>query len=503
MRLRNQMVTAMTAFAVLSANAGQVSGQSAKVAKSDGQSKIESAIWKSGILSPQAKLSLQIVDKQAIVTIYSAAYEKATAVLEKIDAVLIAKYVFDNDPEVLRVKVGFGAQKAAAINQISISKGDIKAFASNQLSKADLLASLEVTQLKQPTGQPVATGAPKQAQVQRQESLETLSQEGASNLQLTAYRNAQTGLSLSYPNQWKLVESPDKDTLFRLETPNCSLSFGVDHTPDMTVKQAARFWDSLVFSQLENCQQNPQRRIRIGKNASLEGVSEVVQFTGKGVRFRQRWIFFGQTGSVFRAVLTMPASGNGQDIPDVQDMYKALMSLTFTGGTIAAKGDQTNQNTQAPAHAEKPWSRLALFQEGPVTINYPAQWQVNKHPEPEVIVKIQGTTDEGSADLSIRRGMFDRNASLEDIAALVETNYLKPLKSYRRLRQETVNLPGGSTGLLQEFTFEASGMPFRQISTYRREGDHLYTLSITAVGWKQSDVLTLFNRCLGTWSIRE
>ncbi len=489
MRLRYSMVTAVAVFAVLSAYAAAAKAQSAD---QGGKGKAETAIWKSGVLSAQARLSFRIIEKQAIVTIYSDAYEKASPVMEKIDAVLIAKSVFDNDHDLLRVKVGLGSANTGSINQISISKGDIKAFASNQLSKADLLASLEVTQLKQSSGRTVAVEAAKQAQVQSQDAVETLNAEGASSLQLTAYRNAHTGLTVSYPTQWKLLEAPDKDTLFRLETANCSLAFSVDYTPEMTVKQAAKFWDSLFFSQLENCKPNPQRRIRIGKDASLEGVSEVIQFTAKNVPFRQRWIFFGQQGSVFRAVLTMPAQGSRQDLPD---MYKTLMSLTFTGGTIAAK----NQSSQS----DKPWSRLSLFQEGPVTVSYPAQWSVNKHPEPEVMVKLSGKTDDGSAELQIRRNLSDRNQSLEEVAAIVETNYLKPLKNYRRLRHEAVNLPGGSSGYLQEYTFEAGGMPFRQVSAMRREGDHLYTLSLTAVGWKQSDVLTLFNRCLGTWSIRE
>jgi hypothetical protein len=461
--------------------------------------KIEVAIWKLGVLSPDSKLSVQILDRQALVTVYGGDHEKAPAGLLKIDAVLIAKCVFDNIQEAVRTKVGFGtlnpgSPRAGYLNQVSVSKGDIKAFGSNQLSKADLLASLEIVATRQSGSPTNVTPAPSRTTAQTQDPVEILSAASQSKFRLVAYRNAKTGLTLSYPSHWKFKEAPEKDTLFKIDSQNCELGFGVDNSPGMPVRQAARLWENLVLSQFKDYKLISSRRIRLGQNNSLDGHSFVIQFSAENVTFRQRWVFFGQTGSVYHAILSMPEGASKADLPD---MYRILTSITFTGGTSAV------QKPAEPATA-KPWSRLSLFQDGGISVSYPADWHVNQHPEPEVIVKFTGKSTESiDADLQIRRSPADQNMSLDEVAAVVEARYLRPLKNYKRIRQEHVSLGGGASGMLQEFTFELSGLPFRQISTYRREGDHLYTMSLVAAGWKQSDMLTLFNRCLGTWSIRE
>ncbi len=149
------MALSASALPVLSAedinptNAGETTAALSEKEKS----KIEAAIWKLGMLSQDAKLSVQSAERQAIVTIYGDDYEKAPPGSIKIDAVLISKCVFDNLTDTVRVKVGFGTSKQAGpragyLSQVSVSKGDIKAFGSNQLSKADLLASLEVVSTK-------------------------------------------------------------------------------------------------------------------------------------------------------------------------------------------------------------------------------------------------------------------------------------------------------------------------------------------------------------------
>lgn len=506
MRLITSILAAVISIACLarSANGAETPDETASVPKSNqdslarSNSKIEAAIWKLGVLSPDSKVSVQIAEKQALVTVYSGAHENAAAGLLKIDAVLIAKCVFDNVQEAVRTRVSFGTLKtgrarAGYINQVSVSKGDIKAFGSNQLSKADLLASLEIVETKQ-TGFPSnITPVPSKTSAQPQDPVEILNAASLSRSRWVPYRNARTGLTLTYPSHWKLKQAPEKDTLLKIGSQNCELCFGVDNSPGMPVRQAARLWENLVLSQLKDYKLISSRRIKLGQNNSLDGYSFVIQFSADNVPFQQRWVFFGQTGSVYHAILSMPQRASKADLPD---MYRILTSITFTGGASAA------QKPTEPA-AVKPWSRLSLFQDGPVTINYPAEWQVNPHPEPEVLVKVSGKTEQGDGELQIRRSPTDHNLSLEDIATLVETRYLKSLKNYRRARQEHVSLSGGASGMLQEFTFELSGMPFRQMSVYRREGDHLYTMSLVASGWRQSDMLTLFNRCLGTWSVRE
>lgn len=498
MRLRTSILAALTAICLTGLSDEQVFAQAAaaiRTSQSAGE-KIEAAIWKLGLLSPESKLWVQIEDKQALVTIYSGTHEKAADALIKIDAVLIAKCVFDNAQETLRTKVGFGTPvkgntRTLYLRQVNISKGDIKAFAGKQLSKSDLLASLEITRLSRTLG--TKTPIARKDTITRQEQLETLDTSGASKGRITSFREPRTGLTVNYPSQWKLVGKPDVDTLFRIDAPTCAIEFGVDSSPGLPVKQAARMWESVILPQMPGFTLISSNRVKLGQNGSLDGLTSVVEFSVNDIVMKQRWIFFGQTGSVFHVVISSPKAAETEGLPDIHQM---LMSLKFTGGTLASQGSPAQKEIQ-------PWSRLSLFQDGPVTINYPEGWQVNKFPEPEVLVKLHGKTESGEADLQIRRSIVDRTTSLDEIAETVETNYLKQLKSFRRIRQEHVGLPGGVSGVLQEFTFEASGLPFRQVTVYRREADHLYTLSLTAFNWKQSDMLTLFNRCLGTWVVRE
>lgn len=462
-----------------------------------GTGQLEGAIWNLGLLPPTSKLSVQTTDKLALVTIYGGPYKKSDDPLIKIDAVLIAKCVFDNNPRAVRAKIGFTVpQKANApsyrVRQVSVSKGDIKAFGSKQISKADLLSSLEINEISQPVSTSKPTMPEKQTDA-RAEELEVLSTTGASQTRITSFREPITGLTVGYPALWKLIEKPDKETLFRIESPTLAIAFGQDNSSGLPVKQFARLWQTVVLPQLPGFKLISSNRIKIGKNGSIDALTSVIQFTANDIRFKQRWIFFGQTGNVLHAVITIPEGAERNDIPDLNKM---LMSLTFTGGTLAC--------VSAPQPKEpQPWSSMALFQDGPITINYPQGWQVNKRPEPDVIAKIHGKNQDGEADLEVRRNPIDHNITLEEIALSLETNYLKQLKNYRRIRQEPIGLTGSAAGILQEFTFEVSGLPFRQITAYRHEGDHLYTLSLTAFNWKQSEMLTLFNRCLGTWIVRE
>jgi hypothetical protein len=490
MRVKTTLLAAITAFSFCLPfpSASEVGA---------GKDKILSAILQLKMFSPDAKISVQKADKQAVVTIYSAAYEKAQGGLLKIDAVLIAKSVFDNDADLVRTKVCFGGLKSGGtFNQVSVSKGDIKAFGSNQLSKADLLDSLEVVSLRQTSAPPKAAAAAGARAGLAQEDVELLTPSGFARGKWLSYRDAKTGLTLSYPSHWQLVEKPDKDSLFQIKSPNCALSFTYTHSPGMPVRQAVRLWENFVFPHLTDFKLINARRVRLGQNRSMEGISRLIEFKVDEVNFRQRWIFFGQTGNVFNAVITIPENASRVDIPD---MYRVLLSMTFTGGTAAG---QAQEGTQAKPEL-RPETNLTLYQTAEVTISYPRDWIVKVHPEPDVLVGFHGKTTAGDAALQIRKGPIDRTTPLDDIVSSVESHYLKQLKNYRRYRQESVELGGGASGVVQEFGFESSGIPFRQISTYRREGDFLYTMSLTASGWKPSDMLNLFNRCLGTWSVRE
>lgn len=481
-----------------------------------GQDKVEvekltEKIYKAANLAAGSKVAIHSADKQAIVTVYSDTYAKADAWLIKVDGVLIAKCTFDAMPELVRVKVAFGTLRALTnasgyLNQVSISKGDIKAFGAKQLSKDDLLASMEITAVR-PTDSPtsvVSTAAA--APVQKQDQLDVLTVSETPRGAWAQYRNAKTGLSVSHPARWKVIENPDKDTLFQIVSPTSTISFCQNTAQGIPLQQAVRLWEEFVFAQLPDYKLLAARRIRFGRNHMFEGISRFIEFKSKDVLLKQRWLFFTQSAKVFHIAITTPAGAGVADIPTI---HQILMTLTFTGGTQSSELPRTaagaTSNATASNHSQSQhWTKFSLFQQEGITLNYPSDWQIKMHNDAASIAKFSGATSEGSAEIEIRKSASDKSVSLEDTAIAVENNFFKTLKNYHRVRMQPASAgAGGASGIFQEVTFEASGLPFRQLCIYRREGDHLYTLSLTACGWKQNDMLTLFNRILGTWSIRE
>jgi hypothetical protein len=76
-------------------------------------------------------------------------HPKATEQDCKIDAVLVAKAVMDVYPkEVARIKLVLNMSNADNLQEITVTTGDVKAFATGTISKEDLLMSLELKKVE-------------------------------------------------------------------------------------------------------------------------------------------------------------------------------------------------------------------------------------------------------------------------------------------------------------------------------------------------------------------
>jgi hypothetical protein len=100
-------------------------------------------VRKSKILKPDSPLQIAIEGKEARITTLRGA--KSTDQDCKIDAALIAKNIFEAFPKkITRVKTQFGSPEKNALDQVTVTEGDVKAFGSGAISENELLSSLEL-----------------------------------------------------------------------------------------------------------------------------------------------------------------------------------------------------------------------------------------------------------------------------------------------------------------------------------------------------------------------
>ncbi|PWU00127.1 MAG: hypothetical protein C5B53_04470 [Candidatus Melainabacteria bacterium] len=105
---------------------------------------IIAAIDKQHILEPGARVTARVDNQQALISTYR--HYKANEQDLKIDAILMAKTVTALDPGITRVRVFFfSSTNLNRYNQIDVTSVDIKAFASGEVGKEELLSSIQVT----------------------------------------------------------------------------------------------------------------------------------------------------------------------------------------------------------------------------------------------------------------------------------------------------------------------------------------------------------------------
>jgi hypothetical protein len=95
------------------------------------------------ILDPEYPIHVTLENKEATLT--TVRNPKATEQDCKIDAVLVAKTVMDTYPkDVARIKLVLSTGNSDAMHEVTVTTGDIKAYATGTISKDDLLTSLEL-----------------------------------------------------------------------------------------------------------------------------------------------------------------------------------------------------------------------------------------------------------------------------------------------------------------------------------------------------------------------
>jgi hypothetical protein len=102
-------------------------------------------------LDPGYPLHVTLENKEASLT--TLRHPQATDQDCKIDAVLLAKAVMDLYPkEVSRIKLVLSASNSDNMQEVTVTTGDVKAYATGTISKEDLLTSLELKKAENAAG---------------------------------------------------------------------------------------------------------------------------------------------------------------------------------------------------------------------------------------------------------------------------------------------------------------------------------------------------------------
>jgi hypothetical protein len=123
-------------------------------------SAIEKIVQEAGVFDPQDKLSVQVKGTEVFVYTYVSSRTKDISKDAKINTVLLAKNIMDKEPTVMRVTTRFyEPQSTDSYYTVSVSLGDVKAFATGAIKEDQLLNSLELHKIKGASASATSTDA--------------------------------------------------------------------------------------------------------------------------------------------------------------------------------------------------------------------------------------------------------------------------------------------------------------------------------------------------------
>ncbi|MBS1993552.1 MAG: hypothetical protein JSS83_23720 [Cyanobacteria bacterium SZAS LIN-3] len=118
--------------------------------------KLITLVQSAKILDPDYPIHITLDKTEA--SVVTVRHPQATEQDCKIDAVLLAKTIMDAYPKTItRVKLVLSDHNSEAMNELTVTTGDVRAYATGTITKDELLASLEMKKVVNPGGE---RGAP-------------------------------------------------------------------------------------------------------------------------------------------------------------------------------------------------------------------------------------------------------------------------------------------------------------------------------------------------------
>lgn len=107
------------------------------------------------------------------------------------------------------------------------------------------------------------------------------------------------------------------------------------------------------------------------------------------------------------------------------------------------------------------------------------------------------------AHINLYCGDLHPTESVSHMADMLEEKYFTTQKNYRHLHEETrSSTKQNLEAIVKEATFEANGMPLKQLSAFFRGGDKFWALTVSTNGWTANETNSLFSRILASVELR-
>jgi hypothetical protein len=329
-----------------------------------------------------------------------------------------------------------------------------------------------------------------------------------SNLAMSAYRLPGGALTLSYPQNWKLEEKPDKDTLVKFSGTLADGAFGaatvaISAQNQLSLATFCKVLEEVHLSKLPAYRKLSESSITFGRDRKLTGSSRLISFEMGGTKITQRWVIFPvgtdficmtflspsehyeKVAPLFNDMLLHIASGSSSPRAVGQFSAKNHSPISTAGDADVSRSADTSQYVSIKANGT------------PLAFSYPKDWQVEDSGEIDHLLKITKKGAPGTAsEISLYCSDMPPNTTVEQLMTRLEEKIYNGKKNYRLINRQTSGFGSGPgvEGLEQEMTFEHNGMPFSQRTVSFVVKDKFYVL--TLISTKANDVSDrmLFNR---------
>lgn len=488
----------------LSCTAGPtLSAPAAPVPKAAELSKL---IEQAQIFPPGQRVLSRINEHEAVVSTYKSANSKDVVNDCKIDSMLIAKTVFSKyQDSIVRVKVMFhDPAQLKYVDTVSVTIGDVAAFASGKTSISTLLASLELRREfeKLPaalSGQSTKPGAGRSPQ----QAIVTLSSVGTTD-DLVGYIQRESGLRFSYPKGWSLVEKPEPGALVSFSTGDenglASITVSSDaNASGSSLEQYVRLVEEAYLRPLFDCKVTSTVPVKFGKDNAIHGLCQSMMLTINNAKMKCEIYYFIFGNKIFNVRCVATEGIMSKMKPLFNSMLLTIAPVARTSSTAGY-----NSAPKSSADASKKddtLSELYRGSDGHLSFNYPANWTEKPNVDASTIVKISGVNSKYQpCDITLNTTDYGGQNMVEHHANAVEEIWTGAAKNYKRLSRDHVSVGKSRDidALKDSCTFEFGKVRcIMHVAYFFRDGK-VQNLSVYCPGWDLAESRAFFDKILAS-----
>lgn len=318
------------------------------------------------------------------------------------------------------------------------------------------------------------------------------------------FSDAKSGISFSYPSDWKESKAMDADDIVKIEgqldgnhNGEIKLAMFKSEEGKITPQFAKSAVHQFLYPKLSEFKSLQEKRVNIGSSRKITAELEDVEFVMAGIKIRQRYVYFATASGTYHFLFTSPATHFDTMIP----LYNNVL-LSVQLAQPGSMKQRASAPSQRPAAVEKRLDSAQL----PFSFAYPGSWKVESACNHSEIAKVEGQGPKGElAYIVVHQGDVHPDWTLEQITDAMEKEFFEPQPRYRRISKQTQNFGSMSklNGVVEEHTFDMNGAPVKQMVVIFTHNAKAYAVSQVTVGWKEGDTRQLFAKTLAGIKIKD